>query len=75
MASTALYAGQPQGPTADGQVPLTIMGTDKVVASPDVKPPIGGQPIAFRFEDAPIAEVANLLLRDVLAADYVLHPH
>ena len=29
--------------------------------------------MAFKFEDAPIAEVVHLILRDVVKADYILH--
>lgn len=34
----------------------------------------GGAPIAFNFEEAPVAEVVRTILGDVLKADYVLHP-
>lgn len=53
---------------------MTVLGTDQVVARPIPSPVPEGAPITFRFDEAPVADVAQLLLRDVLAVDYVLHP-
>ena len=54
--------------------PRIIRGTDRVVASPKRTAPITGPANQFRFEDAPVAEVANVILRDIVGVNYVLHP-
>ena len=54
--------------------PRIIRGTDRVVAPPKRSAPITGPANTFRFEDAPVAEVANVILRDIVGVDYVLHP-
>ncbi len=54
--------------------PRIIRGTDRVVAPPKRIAPITGPANQFRFEDAPVAEVANVILRDIVGVDYVLHP-
>ncbi len=52
----------------------TIVGNDQVVAPPKAAPAIGGAPLTFNFEEAPIAEVARTILGDILKQPYVLHP-
>ena len=54
--------------------PRIIRGTDRVVAAPKRIAPISGPANQFRFEEAPVAEVANVVLRDIVGVDYVLHP-
>lgn len=52
----------------------TIIGNDTVLAPPkSYVLPSGGR-TSYKFEDAPVAEFATLVLRDVIKADYVLHP-
>jgi general secretion pathway protein D len=74
MATAILMARADDAPTDPPRKPITVLGSDRLVAKPLVVPGPSGPPIAFRFEDAPIADVAQLLFRDVLAVDYVLHP-
>jgi general secretion pathway protein D len=58
-------------PTAQ---PRFIKGNDVVLASPKAAPALMGSPTSFKFEDAPVADFANIVLKDLLKADYVLHP-
>ncbi|MEO9149684.1 MAG: type II secretion system secretin GspD, partial [Burkholderiaceae bacterium] len=67
----------PSSPSADDErslQPRIIRGTDRVVAPARRIAPITGPANQFRFEDAPVAEVANVVLRDIVGVDYVLHP-
>ena len=54
--------------------PRFILGNDQVIAPPKPSAAIEGPPIAFKFEEAPITDVANMVLRDILKVDYVMHP-
>lgn len=54
--------------------PRILRGTDRVIATPKATQVFDGAPIAFNFEEAPVAEVVRTILGDVLKADYVLHP-
>lgn len=51
-----------------------IRGNDQVVAPQSVFAPPQGESTNFRFEDAPIREVAQAILGDLLKLDYVMHP-
>ncbi|WP_421561063.1 type II secretion system secretin GspD [Paracidovorax sp. MALMAid1276] len=53
--------------------PRIIRGTDAVVAPPRAVAPLQGSSTGFKFEEAPIAEFATIVLKDVVKADYVLH--
>lgn len=54
--------------------PRIIRGTDKVLAAPVQPPAVEGAPSSFKIEDAPIADVVHVILRELLKVDYVLHP-
>ena len=51
-----------------------IRGNDTIVAPQSVFAPPQGESTNFRFEDAPIREVAQAILGDLLKLDYVMHP-
>lgn len=53
--------------------PVFIRGNDSVIAPPKAAAPLQGSTTSFKFEEAPIAEFATIVLKDVLQADYVLH--
>lgn len=53
--------------------PVTVRGTDRVIAAPAATPAVEGSESAFKFEETPIAEVAHLILGQILKVDYVLH--
>lgn len=48
-------------------------GDDQVVRAPVPAKPVTGAANSFKFEEAPISDVAHLVLRDILKVDYVLH--
>ncbi|RYF02295.1 MAG: type II secretion system protein GspD, partial [Comamonadaceae bacterium] len=54
--------------------PRFIRGNDIVLTPPKAVPPVGGSPLSFNFEEAPVAEVVRTLLGDILKVPYVLHP-
>ncbi|GAB4090695.1 hypothetical protein GCM10028785_33640 [Hydrogenophaga soli] len=58
---------------ADVPQPRLMAGNDAVIAPPKDVPPLQGNPISFNFEDAPIAQFAAIVLKDVLRVDHVLH--
>ena len=53
--------------------PRVFIGTDAVLADPKFFAPLRGSGTSFRFEEAPIAEFATIVLKDVVKVDYVLH--
>jgi general secretion pathway protein D len=64
-------------PAPDADVrsqPRIIRGNDTVVAAPPIFAAPEGPSTNFRFEDAPIREVAQAILGDLLKLDYVIHP-
>lgn len=58
---------------APAAAPVFIRGNDTVIAPPKAAAPLQGSTTSFKFEEAPIAEFATIVLKDVLQADYVLH--
>lgn len=67
-----LGAGASQGaPVAQ---PRVIRGNDKVLSPPAQPATVEGAASAFKIEDAPIADVVHVILRELLKVDYVLHP-
>lgn len=72
VAPAAAWAqAAPEPPVA--AEPRFIIGNDAVLAAPQPVAPLQGSPISFKFEEAPVAEFATIVLKDVLRADYVLH--
>lgn len=53
--------------------PRIMRGNDTIIAAPRAVAPMPGGATGFKFEEAPIAEFATIVLKDVLKADYVLH--
>lgn len=54
--------------------PRIIRGNDQVIAPPKANVrPITGAPSSFKFEEAPIAEVANVILGEIAKTDFVFH--
>ncbi len=52
---------------------VAVRGTDRVIAPPAATPGLEGPESAFKFEETPIADVAHLILGQILKVDYVLH--
>jgi len=63
--------------TEDARPPsIIIRGTDQTVArqpSAVVRMPTG-EVAGFKFDNAPVGEVVQVMLRDLLKVDYVVHP-
>ena len=54
--------------------PRILRGNDQVLSITKSDPIPKGEPVTFRFEEAPIAEVVRTILGDMLKLDFVLHP-
>lgn len=55
--------------------PTVILGTDVTVNPPKTSyQPTEGAVTSLMFEDAPIGDVINVVLREILKVDFVLHP-
>ena len=59
---------------ADTTQPRIILGTDQVLAPDSGKGQITGAAAGLKFEEAPVADVLNLVLREIAKVDYVVHP-
>jgi general secretion pathway protein D len=70
----AAAPADPPQPATSTAAPRVIRGNDVVVAPQSVFAPPEGASTNFRFEDAPIREVAQAILGDLLKLDYVIHP-
>jgi general secretion pathway protein D len=73
-AATATPRTPTTAPETKGTEPRTIRGNDRVVAPAKPAPRFEGAPIAFNFEEAPVADVVRTILGDLVKVDYVLHP-
>lgn len=63
----------PDAPKPEAQ-PRLMRGNDQVVAPPNAKGQITGAPAGLKFEEAPLADVVSLVLREIAKVDYVIHP-
>lgn len=54
--------------------PRLIQGSGKVINATDQKTSLQGGAVKLSFEDAPLAQVVQTVLGDILKVDYVLHP-
>ena len=60
-------------PSATEQ-PRIIRGTDQMLAPVNNKGQITGTAAGLKFEEAPLAEVVSLILREIAKVDYIIHP-
>ncbi len=51
-----------------------IRGNDQVLAPISNKGQITGKAAGLKFEEAPVADVVSLVLREIAKVDYVIHP-
>ncbi|GAB4397004.1 MAG: type II secretion system secretin GspD [Rhodoferax sp.] len=71
----ALAAAElPAAPEAETPVPRILRGNDQVVAKNTAPAPVGGAAAALKFEDAPLADVVGLVLREIARVNYLIHP-
>lgn len=54
--------------------PRLDRGTGVITAPSLLAPPPDGSATSFGFEEAPILDVVNVLMRDILKVDFVIHP-
>ena len=54
--------------------PRILRGNDLVLAPANTKGQVTGSAAGFKFEEASLAEVVGLVLRDIAKVDYVIHP-
>lgn len=65
---------QPAPAATPADRPQIIRGNDRVIGTPkSTAAPVQGSANAFRFEDAPLADVVHVILRDILKVDYLIH--
>ena len=75
-----VVAAAPAGParasaTPVAAEPVVIRGNDRLLAPPSGGAgAVRGPASTFNFQDAPTAEVVQVMLRDLLKVDYVVHP-
>ena len=62
----------PSPPVADQ--PRIMRGNDQMVAPANNKGQIIGTASGLKFEEAPLAEVVSLILREIAKVDYIIHP-
>ena len=63
-----------QPPPALAEQPRILRGNDQMLAPPSNKGQITGSAAGLKFEEAPLAEVVSLILREIAKVDYVIHP-
>lgn len=79
-AASAPEPAAPAPASADGGRamvdPIVIRGSDRVVAEQHLPAnvPARSATTSLKFENAPVSEVVNVMLRDLLKVDYVIHP-
>ncbi|MBK9441160.1 MAG: type II secretion system secretin GspD [Comamonadaceae bacterium] len=63
----------PESITTDPQIRM-IRGNDQVLAPASTKGKISGTTSGLKFEEAPVADVVSLVLREIAKVEYVIHP-
>lgn len=73
---TLLPASAQIEPTSDtvAPEPRVIRGTDVVIATPKAAGIVQGSSAGLKFEEAPLADVVHVVLREIAKLDYVIHP-
>lgn len=59
---------------SEPQQPSLILGNDQVLATASARGQVTGIAAGLKFEDAPLADVVSLVLREIAKVDYVVHP-
>ena len=75
-APVAPVAAAAQNDEDDHLKPVIIRGSDSTLArQPSALPRVPkGDVASFKFDNAPVGEVVQVMLRDLLKVDYVVHP-
>lgn len=56
------------------KTPRILLGSGQILAPASNKGEIKGASAGLKFEEAPIADVVSLVLREIAKVDYVIHP-
>lgn len=64
----------PANVSVSGPQPRIIRGNDLTIAPANNKGQITGIAAGLKFEDAPVADVVSLVLREIAKVDYIIHP-
>jgi len=56
------------------RTPQYFIGSGQILAAPNNAGAIQGAPAGLKFEDAPLADVVAVILREIAKVDYVIHP-
>jgi general secretion pathway protein D len=70
----APVAAAPASEAASAPQPRIIRGDDMVVAPASNAGQVTGIAAGLKFEDAPVADVVSLVLREIAKVDYIIHP-
>lgn len=54
--------------------PQYFIGSGQILGAPNMAGAIKGAPAGLKFEDAPLADVVGVVLREIAKVDYVIHP-
>ena len=73
-AATIGVHAQASDPPIAEQQPRIILGNDQVLAPASAKGQVTGTPAGLKFEEAPVADVLNLVMREIAKVNYVVHP-
>lgn len=65
---------EPATPPAAEMQPRIMLGNDQVIAPANNKGVVAGTAASLKFEDAPLADVVSLVLREIAKLDYIVHP-
>ena len=74
VASWAVHAQTAVPTEASEPQDRVLRGTDLVLAPPSNAGQITGAMSTLKFEEAPLADVVSLVLRDIAQVDYIVHP-
>lgn len=75
LAAVAMGAqAQTTDPTPAAPQANIMRGNDQVLAPASNKGLIAGTAAGLKFEEAPLADVVSLILREIAKVDYVIHP-
>jgi general secretion pathway protein D len=64
----------PAGKLTDPDEPRLIRGNDKTIAAPPATKPVAGPAASLKFENAPLADVVHVILREIVKVDHIIHP-
>ena len=62
------------GLVSEVEQPRLLRGNDQVTAPKGDVAAVAGKPASLKFEEAPLADVVALVLREIAKVDYVIHP-